>query len=515
MDPTKTSAPAGVAAELPAERLEVHNPATGQRAGSVRLSSAADVAPAAANAREAQRRWAAARFADRARIVRRFHDAILGAEHERVLDVIQSESGKSRRDALVEVLTVAGTASYYLAHGRRFLAAERRRSPLPGFTRVEVLRRPHGLVGIISPWNYPFLLGIADALPALLAGNAVLAKPSELTPLSAEIAREILIAAGLDPDLLILLHGPGATLGPALIDQVDYVGFTGSTASGRQVALGAARRLIPYSLELGGKNPMIVTADADVDDVVTGIVAGSFSNSGQTCISIERIYVERPALEPLKQALKARLADFRLGFTASFETDMGSLIGEHHARKVEDQVEAAKAAGARVVCGGRRRTDLGAAFFEPTVLEDVPPTTPLAREETFGPVVALYPFDRVDEAIAAANDSDYGLNASVWSGRRGRSRRIARSLETGSVGVNATLLVYHSFDAPMGGMKQSGLGRRHGAAGIQRYTEAQTIVESTTALGGYESLWERSSSNGFARFLKATFRWRRHVPGAR
>jgi succinate-semialdehyde dehydrogenase/glutarate-semialdehyde dehydrogenase len=167
------------------------------------------------------------------------------------------------------------------------------------------------------------------------------------------------------------------------------------------------------------------------------------------------------------------------------------------------------------VCGGRRRTDLGAAFFEPTVLEDVPPTTPLAREETFGPVVALYPFDRVDEAIAAANDSDYGLNASVWSGRRGRSRRIARSLETGSVGVNATLLVYHSFDAPMGGMKQSGLGRRHGAAGIQRYTEAQTIVESTTALGGYESLWERSSSNGFARFLKATFRWRRHVPGAR
>lgn len=495
--------------------LEVRNPATGERVGSVPLSAAPDVARAAAAGRAAQKRWGALRFADRARILSRFHEAILGPAHDRILDTLQSESGKSRRDALVELVTVAGTLSYYLAHGRRALAPEARRAPVPGFTRVEVLHRPHGLVGIISPWNYPFLLGIADALPALLAGNAVLSKPSELTPLSAELGRELLIAAGLDPDLFLLIHGPGAELGPALIELVDYVGFTGSTATGRQVALGAARRLIPFSLELGGKNPMIVTRGAKLDDVVTGIISGSFSNSGQTCISIERVYVERPLLEPLKAALRQRLASFRVEWSRSFDSDMGSLIGEQHARKVEAHVTGALERGAKVVCGGRRRTDLGPAFFEPTVLEDVPMEAPVAREETFGPVISLYPFDRLDEAVAAANDSDYGLNASVWSGRRPTSRRIARRLEAGSVGVNATLLVYHSFDAPMGGMKQSGLGRRHGPGGILRYTEAQTIVESSTALGGYESLWERTSSEGFASLLRGVFRWRRHVPGAR
>ena len=259
---------------------------------------------------------------------------------------------------------------------------------------------------------------------------------------------------------------------------------------------------------------MIVTREAGIDDVVTGILAGAFSNSGQTCISVERLYVERAVYEPLKAALQRRLENFQLGFSRSFETDMGSLIGEAHARKVAAHVDDAVAQGAKMLTGGPR-PDLGPAFFAPTVLEDVSPESRLAREETFGPVIALYPFDDLDEAVRLANDTDYGLNASVWSGRTSAGRQIARRLETGSVGVNAALLVYHSFDAPMGGVKQSGIGRRHGPAGILRYTQSQTIAESGTAFRGYESLWERTASPAWSRLLRGVFRWRRHVPGLR
>jgi succinate-semialdehyde dehydrogenase/glutarate-semialdehyde dehydrogenase len=495
--------------------ITIHNPATGEATGTVSISSPEAVARAAAAARAAQRSWAARSYSERGAVIRRFHDRILGPAHERVLDTIQNESGKTRRDALVELLTVAGTAAYYLAHGEEMLRGGRRHGAMPGLTGAEVHYKPHGLVGIISPWNYPFLLGIGDALPALLAGNAVMTKPSEITPLSAALARELLIESGLDADLVPMVHGSGPAVGQELVRQVDYVGFTGSSTSGRQVAVAAAGRLIPYSLELGGKNPMIVLKGANLADVVTGLIAGSYSNCGQTCIAIERVYVEREVYEEFVRLASRRLAALRIGWSRSFETDIGSLISPEHARKVAAHVEDAAAHGATVVTGGRPRPDLGPAFYEPTLLTGVTAQMRLARAETFGPVVAAYPVANAEEAIALANDSEFGLNASVWAANRGAGSRIARRLETGSVGVNSTLLIYHSFDVPMGGVKQSGVGRRHGAAGILRYTQAQAIVESLATGGGYESLLVRATTPAWSRLLRGAFRVRRHVPGAR
>jgi succinate-semialdehyde dehydrogenase/glutarate-semialdehyde dehydrogenase len=504
-----------VALQSEVSEITIRNPATGEAVGSVPVASAEAVGRAAQAARQAQPRWAAGPFSERAAVLRRFHDLILGPAHERVLDTIQDESGKTRRDALVELLTVAGTAAYYLAHGEAILRGGRRRGAMPGLTGAAVHYKPHGLVGIIAPWNYPFLLGIGDALPALLAGNAVMTKPSEITPLSAALARELLIESGLDEALVPVVHGAGAAVGQELVRQVDYVGFTGSAASACKVAVAAAQRLIPYSLELGGKNPMIVLRGAHLPDVVTGLIAGSYSNCGQTCIAIERVYVERTIVDEFVRLATKRLAALRLGWSRSFATDIGSLISIDHARKVSAHVEDAAAHGAQVLTGGRPRPDLGPAFFEPTLLTGVTPAMQLARAETFGPVVAVYPVANAEEAIALANDSEFGLNASVWAASLGAGREIARRLETGSAGVNSTLLIYHSFDVPMGGVKQSGIGRRHGAAGMLRYTQAQAIVESLATGGGYESLLVRATTPTWSKLLRGAFRLRRHVPGVR
>jgi succinate-semialdehyde dehydrogenase/glutarate-semialdehyde dehydrogenase len=499
----------------PATHLEVTNPATGKPAGRVPIAAADDVAAAARRARAAQPAWEAAGWKARAAMVRRFHDLILGAAFERVLDTIQDESGKARRDALAELLTVAGTARYYLAHGRSALRPERRRGALPGLTRAELLYKPYGLVGLITPWNYPFLLGIGDALPALLAGNAVLAKPSELTPLSTALARELLIESGLPDDVLQVVHGPGATTGAAVPGVVDSVGFTGGGITGRKVAVAAAERLIPCSLELGGKNPMIVLPGARLDQVMIGLLAGAFSNSGQTCISVERIYVHDAVYDDFVAAARRTLDRLRLGWSRDLALDMGSLISAEHAAKVVGHIEDAVARGATVLAGGGPRPDLGPTFVAPTLLAGVTPQMRLAREETFGPVSSVYRVRDVEEAVRLANDSEYGLNASVWAGSVSAGRRVARRLETGSVGVNATLLIYHSFDTPMGGVKASGVGRRHGPHGIRRYVQAQSVVSSRSAGGGYESLLVRADDRRWERALRLAFRLWRHVPGLR
>ena len=287
----------------PAPRLRaipVINPATGEEVGSVPATPRGEVADVVARARAAQRRWAETPFAERAAVVRRFHDALLDAATGSSTR-LQRETGKTRRDALAELVTVAGTARYYLTHGEGHLADERHQPAIPGLTSARVVYKPLGVVGLISPWNYPLLLPIGDALPALLAGNAVVIKPSELTPLSAELGRELLIASGLHPDLLQLIHGDGAELGQELIRHVEYIGFTGSTAVGRKVAAAAAERLIPYSLELGGKNPMIVLADAPIADAVSGFLSGAFANSGQTCICGRAGVRRAAALRPLRR----------------------------------------------------------------------------------------------------------------------------------------------------------------------------------------------------------------------
>jgi len=491
--------------------IPVINPATGDEVGTVPATPPEEVAEVVARARAAQRRWAETSFSERAAIVRRFHDAILDAS-ERTLDTLQDETGKTRRDALAELVTVAGTARYYLAHGEGHLADERRQPAVPGLTSARLSYKPLGVVGLISPWNYPLLLPVGDALPALLAGNAVVIKPSELTPLSIELGRELLVASGLHPDLFQLIHGEGPTLGPELIRRVDYIGFTGSTKTGRKVATAAAERLIPFSLELGGKNPMIILADAPIDDAVSGFLSGAFANSGQTCIAVERVFVERPLFEPFVEKLVERVEGLDVGWSRDFDKDLGSMITTAHADKVFSHVEDAVAKGATVLAGGRRLTELGPAFVAPTLLTGTDHDMAVGCDETFGPVVSVEPVESAEEAVELANDTPYGLNAAVWGRDTDRARKIARRLDTGTAGVNSTLLIYNTFDIPMGGAKESGMGRRHGAHGIRRYTEEQSIVESFSTGGGYESLLVRSNTKTKADALITAFRLWRKVP---
>ncbi len=493
--------------------IEVRNPATGQAVGAVSLASKDDVRQAVERAAQAQSRWSRLSFDQRARIVRRFHDLILDSR-DRILDTIQSETGKTRRDALAELLTVAGTARYYLAHGEAIIADKRRRPALRGFTAAEVVYKPHGVVGLITPWNYPFLLSIGDALPALLAGNAVVIKPSELTPLSAELAQGLIRESGADSDLVAVVHGDGE-VGAELIRHVNYVGFTGGTATGRKVAMAASERLIPYSLELGGKNPMIVLEGAPLEEAATGFIAGAFANSGQACISIERVYVQEAIYDRFVERIIGRTQRLKVGWSNGWDTDVGSLISVEHASKVLNRIDAAVAGGAKILAGGRLRRDLGPAFVEPTLISNATDAMPISHEETFGPVVAVYVVKDAEEAIRRANNSHYGLNASVWAKDRRQAGSIARRLETGSVAVNSTLLIYNTFDVPMGGTKRSGIGRRHGEYGILRYTQAQAVVTSTPIRGGYDSVVLNIKSERAAKALVSAVRLWRRIPWVR
>jgi len=501
------------AQETSPTEIAIHNPATGDFVGTVPIATPAEVERAVAKARAAQPSWDRIGVRKRRQLLTTFHDLLFDRQDE-ILDTIQRESGKTRREAFGELLTVAGTARYYTTHGEKYLAEESHPGASRFITGARVLHKPHGVVGFITPWNYPFILSVADALPALLAGNAVVVKPSEVTPLSAEMARSLLVHSGLDGDLFQLVHGRG-DVGATLIEQVDYIGFTGSVATGRKVGVAAAQRLIPSSLELGGKNPMLVLDGAPLEAAVDGLIGGSFYNSGQTCIAIERAYIERPLFDRFVGLAKEKTEALKLGWSLGWEHDIGSLISTEHASKVEAHLDDAIAKGATVVTGGRRLDDIGPAFFAPTILTDVDDSMELCCEETFGPVVSLYPVEDVDEAVAKANDTIYGLNASVWSRDSKTSQAVAERIDAGSVGINSTLLIYATFDVPMGGVKQSGLGRRHGRPGILRFTQSHSIVDSVTQGGGYEAVLTKVTSESRARKLAKAFKMLRRIPGLR
>jgi len=342
-----------------------------------------------------------------------------------------------------------------------------------------VTYEPLGVVGVISPWNYPLTLSMVDAVPALLAGNAVVCKPDGRTPFIALALAELLEEAGLPPDLFQVVTGEGATVGPALIDRVDYVAFTGGTETGRTVAEQAGRNLIECSLELGGKNPMVVLDDADVEKAARGAVAGAFANAGQLCLSAERIYVHEDRYEAFLDAFVGRTRSLELGVSFEYGPDVGSLIDADHRDSVHAAVEGAVEAGASLVSGGRTRPDVGPFCYEPTILTDVDPDSSLACDETFGPVVSVTPVPDAEVAVERANDSPYGLNASVWTGDLDRGRSVAREIDAGTVCVNDAFLIgWAAVDAPMGGVGDSGLGRRHGPEGIRRFTDAKTIATS-------------------------------------
>jgi len=458
------------------QTAEVFSPLNGQPLAHVPQSSDADVAEAFARGHRAQRAWAVTSLDDRAAVLLRFHDLVLDRQSE-IMDLVVWETGKARKHALDEPLHVALTARYYGRTAQRHLRVERRSGLVPGLTRIDVNQVPLGVVGIISAWNYPFDLAMIDGLPALLAGNAVVLKPDARTMLSALLGAELLEESGLPADLWQVVAGPGDQVGPAIIDRADYVCFTGSTATGRLIARQCAERLIGCSLELGGKNPMLVLRDADLDRAAEGAVRASFGSAGQLCLSMERMFVADQVYDRFVQRFVARTEAMTIGATLDWGNDMGSLISQGQLDTVVAHVDDAVAKGARVLAGGRARPDLGPFVYEPTILEGVTPEMTCFGHETFGPVVSLYRFQDEGEALARANDGDYGLNASIYSRDTARAREIARRITSGSVNINEAFgATFGSVASPMGGMRQSGLGRRQGSEGIRRYTETQAVA---------------------------------------
>ncbi|TLM88172.1 succinic semialdehyde dehydrogenase [Pseudarthrobacter sp. NamE5] len=465
----------GLVASAPGRPLQASfSPVDRGLIGEVPVCTPEDVAAATATARAAQRQWAAVPLRQRRAVVGRFHALLLQREED-ILNLVQAESGKSRLNAFEELADAALTAAYYRRTAERFLRPVRRTGAAPGLTRTTEHRLPKGVVGIISPWNYPLTLAVSDAIPALLAGNAVVLKPDSQTPFTALMALELLREAGLPQDVFQIVTGDGPVLGPAMVAGVDFLMFTGSSETGKIVARQCAERLIGFSGELGGKNATVVLADADLAKAARGAAQGCFSNSGQLCISMERIYVHGDVFEDFLAAFTARVNALRLGTGPGWEVDMGSLTGQRQLARVSEHVEDALSKGATLIAGGRHRPDLGPYFYEPTVLTGVTEEMLVAREETFGPVVSVYRVEDDEEAVERANDSRYGLNASVWSARRGES--VARRLMAGTVNINdGYSAAWASHDAPMGGMKDSGVGRRHGREGILKYTETQTVA---------------------------------------
>lgn len=467
---------ARVVASPKAETFTRTSPMTGAPIATLPVSTEADVERAFASARAAQPRWAATSHEQRRRIFRRFHDLVL--EHQvELLDLVQIEAGKSRLHAFEEVLDCAIASRHYAAKAEDYLRTTKHLGAIPVLSQARTLRHPKGVVGIVSPWNYPLSLAITDAIPALLAGNAVVLRPDQQGSLSALAGIGLLHEAGLPEGVFQVVLGPGRSTGQAVIDGGDYVCFTGSTPTGRRVAESASKRLVGYSLELGGKNSVYIADNADLGRAVDGAVRSCFASAGQLCISTERVLVHEGIYDRFVPAFVEKVKALRLGTALEYGYEMGSLVSQEQLETVTQHVEDAVAKGATLLAGGKARPDLGPFVFEPTVLTDVSSAMLCRDEETFGPVVSIYRVSDDDAAVALANDTEYGLNASVWTKDTARGRRIAARIKAGTVNVNeAYAATWASMGAPMGGMKDSGVGRRHGAEGILKYTESQNVT---------------------------------------
>lgn len=458
------------------ETVPVSSPLNGQPIAHIPQSSVDDVAEAFARARRAQAAWARTSIDDRAAMLLRLHDLVLSRQDE-IIDLIVIESGKARKNAFDEPIHIALTARYYARTAHDHLDTQRKLGLVPGLTRVEVNRVPKGVVGIISPWNYPFTMALCDGLPALLAGNSVVTKPDAQTMLSALLGAQLIAEAGFPEGVWNVVAGEGRVIGTPMIERSDHISFTGSTATGKLIAAQCADRLIGASLELGGKNPILILRDANVEKAAEGAVRASFSNAGQLCVSSERMFVADQIYDRFVERFVARTEAMTLGASMEWGVDMGTLISQDQLDTVQAHVDDAVAKGARVLAGGRARPDLGPFFFEPTILEGVTPDMTCFGDETFGPVISLYRFHDEADAIARANAGEYGLNASIYTQDGDRGRAVAREIKCGTVNINEAFgATFGSIDSPMGGMRQSGMGRRQGSEGIHRYTESQSVA---------------------------------------
>ncbi|MEV6430004.1 aldehyde dehydrogenase family protein [Nocardia sp. NPDC051463] len=468
--------------------IAVRNPGTGEVVGTVPDQSKDEVAAKVRELRLYQPEWEAIGPDGRKVWLLKLQDWLLD-NTEHLADVLQSETSKPRVDALIDPAFSVDLTGYYARRAAKFLADEHPspHSPLGRVKKLTTVYKPYPVVGVITPWNFPLAMPVIDVIPALAAGAAVLLKPSEVTPLSAlELARGWAEIGA--PPVFAVVTGAGAT-GAAVVDNADYIQFTGSTATGRKIAAACVERLIPYSLELGGKDPAIVLADADLDRAAHGIAFGGMFNAGQVCISVERVYVEAPVYDDFVAKLTAAVQGLRQGLDGrESKHDVGALANENQVQIVQRHVDEAVAAGARVLTGGKR-TGVGTCF-EPTVLVDVDHTMSCINEETFGPTLPVVKVADEAEAVRLANDSVYGLSASVWTGDKDRGERIARLLNVGAVNINDVFSNLFNFALPMGGWGQSGVGARWGGAnGVRKYCRQQAITKPILPTPQKELLW--------------------------
>jgi acyl-CoA reductase-like NAD-dependent aldehyde dehydrogenase len=399
-----------------------------------------------------------------------------------VIASVIAETGKTYEDAQATDLGyVVQSLGFWAKHAEEYLAEEHTHywgNPAVAGKRLVLRYEPVGVVGVIGPWNFPLVNGFGDCIPALMAGNAVILKPSEVTPLSSLLMADMFRECGLPDDVFQVATGDGST-GAALVAAVDCIMFTGSTSTGKKVAKAAAEALIPCHLELGGNDPMIVCADADVEKAATAAAYYSMNNSGQVCISVERVYVEEPIYDEFVRRVTEKVSHLRQGAPAGpGSVDVGAIIFPPQLETIEAHVRDAVDKGAKVLVGGHARADSGGHFYEPTVLVDVDHSMETMREETFGPVLPVMKVADVEEAVRLANDSSYGLQASVWTRDTPRGEQIARRLQAGAVCVNAAQINYFALNLPMGGWKSSGLSTRHGAAGIRKFCHVQSLLVS-------------------------------------
>ncbi|BBY55320.1 aldehyde dehydrogenase family protein [Mycobacterium koreense] len=465
------------------------NPATGDVAGQVQWTDPTQVPAIADGLRSAQREWEQRGAKGRAKALARFA-VWLGDHRDEIEDLLIAETGKSKTDAVQEVPLLILILSYVIKTMEKALAPERRPAPMAmlAIKKISVHYRPRPVVGIIAPWNYPVANAMMDAIGALAAGCAVLLKPSERTPLTAELLRRGWLESG-GPDVLALAQG-AREVSEAVIDNADYVQFTGSSATGVKVMERAARRLTPVSLELGGKDPMIVLEDADIDLAAHAAVWGAMFNAGQTCVSVERVYVLEPVYDQFVEAVVRDVKELQVG--AGEGKHFGALINEDQLAITERHVRDALAAGARALTGGKRTEGKG-SFYPPTVLVDVDHSMACMTEETFGPTLPIMKVATVEEAIRLANASTYGLSASVFSRDTARARDIALQLECGAVNINDVISNLMCTTAPMGGWKTSGIGARFGGAdGIRKFCRQETVVTPRTNVGAGGNYYHNS-----------------------
>jgi succinate-semialdehyde dehydrogenase/glutarate-semialdehyde dehydrogenase len=455
-------------------RLRLSGPARLEPLGEIELATAADVAVASERARKVQPEWASSSFRVRQRLLERALRSLVERQEE-FLDVIVSETGKPREEAhATEILAACDALQFYAKRAGRILADRTVPLHLMKTKKLRISYRPLGVVGIITPWNFPFLLALNPTVQALMAGNAVLLKPSEVTPLSGQLIEQLLRSAGFPDGVFQLLLGDGET-GAALVNAgLDKISFTGSVGTGRRVAEACARQLIPCTLELGGKDPMIVCRDADLERAAAGAVYGAFANAGQICVSTERVYVVEEVADAFTRKVLEKTAALRQG--PEGETDVGAIIDVAQLDVIEQQIADATQRGAKVLTGGRRNPAWPGLYFEPTVLTDVDHDMQVMREETFGPVLPIMRVRDDEEALRLANDTRFGLNASIWTRDKRRGVELAKAIRAGSAVVNDCLITYAIPESPFGGRGESGIGQVNGEAGLKGYCHAQSIV---------------------------------------